>query len=214
MDSEGIGNLYWQDADGTGSEERLTKHNRHQQPLFVTPDGATLVYNEDSPDTIYDLWQLSLRGDHTPKPLLQTRANERLANISRDRPSWMAYVSDQSGRDEIVVSSFPEGEGARQVSTEGGTAPLWAPDGNTLFYRDAAANRLFVVPVTWSPKPALGTPRVINGWWREDYAWGRNYDVSPDGKRILLIAAAAAAGNEITVVQNWFEELKRKLQGK
>jgi serine/threonine-protein kinase len=202
------GNLFWQAADGTGPAERLTKGDRHQQPLFVTPDGSSLVFNEQSLDTGYDLWQLSLQGDHTPRPLLQSKANEHLAAITQDG-RYMAYVSDQSGRDEIWVSSFPEVQGAQQVSTEGGTGPLWAPDGKTLYYRDAAATRLFAVPVTWQPSPAFGAPMVTNGWWVNDYPWVRQYDITPDGKRFVMIVGTSTAGNEITVVQNWLEEVKR-----
>jgi len=65
--------------------------------------------------------------------------------------------------------------------------------------------------VTWSPAPAFGVPTVINGWWAEDQPWGRNYDITPDGKRLVMIAGTSTAGNEITVVLNWFEELKQKL---
>ena len=51
-------------------------------------------------------------------------------------------------------------------------------------------------------------------WWKRDWAWGRNYDITPDGKRLVMIVATSTAGNEITVVLNWYEELKRKMQGK
>ncbi len=209
-----VGNLFWQAADGTGPEERLTKSDRHQQPLFVTPDGGTLVFHEESPDTGYDLWQLSLHGDHTPKPLLQTKAGERLASLAQNHPDYMAYVSDRTGRDEIWVSPFPGCEGAQQVTVEGGTAPLWSRDGLTLFYRNAAATRLFARHVTWNPNPTFGPPEVVNGWWVKDHPWGRQYDVTPDGKSFVMIAGTSTAGNQITVVLNWFEELKRKLQGR
>jgi eukaryotic-like serine/threonine-protein kinase len=214
MNPEGTaGNLFWQSADGAGQAERLTKSDRHQQPLFVTPDGNALVFNEQSPDTGYDLWQLSLHGDHTPRPVLRTNANEHLAALTRNG-RYMAYASDETGRDEIWVRVFPGGEGAQQVSTEGGTAPLWAVDGRTLFYRDAAGTRLFAVPVTWDPGPSFGPPTMVNGWWRPDTAWARNYDIAPDGKRLVLIAGTSTAGNEITIVLNWFEELKQKLAAK
>jgi serine/threonine-protein kinase len=207
------GNVFWQAADGSGPVERLTWGGRHQQPQFITPDGNTLVFNEQSPETGFDLWQLSLHGDHTPRPLLQTRANEHLAALTRDG-RYMAYASDETGRDEVWVRAFPVGEAAQQASMGGGTAPLWAPDGRTLFYRDAAGTRLFAVPVTWGAAPAFGDAVVINGRWRPDPAWARTYDIAPDGKRLVMIAETSTAGNEITVVLNWFEELKQKLGAK
>jgi serine/threonine-protein kinase len=211
MNPEGTaGNLFWQAADGTGQADRLTTSDHHQQPLFVTPDENTLVFNEQSPGTGFDLWQLSLHGDHTPRPLLQTKANEHLAALTRDG-RYMAYASDETGRDEVWVCAFPRCEGRQQVSAEGGTAPVWDRDGRTLFYRDEAATRLFTVPVTWSPAPAFGVPTVINGWWVEDAPWGRNYDITPDGKHLVMIAGTSTAGNEITVVLNWFDELKQRL---
>jgi len=201
-------NLYWKSADGSGPEERLTKSDRFQQPLFVTKDGW-LVYHEGvDPEMGVDLWMLSLEGDDMPKPLLRTRANERLASLSPDG-RFMAYVSDTTGREEVYVRPFPEGEGQSQVTNGGGTGPLWAPDGQTLFYRNLTGTRLFAVPVTWDPAPSFGQPQITEGRWERESSFGRMYDISPDGKRLIMISITESAGNEITVILNWFEELKR-----
>jgi hypothetical protein len=68
---------------------------------------------------------------------------------------------------------------------------------------------LFAAPVSWGTAPALSTPSVTSGPWLYDFRYGRNYDVMPDGKHLVMIAASGTAGSEITVVLNWFEELKR-----
>ena len=205
-------NLYWKSADGSGPEERLTKSSHFQQPLFVTQDGRWLVYHEaGDPETGFDLWMLSLEGDHTPKPLLRTKANERLASLSPNG-RFIAYVSDATGREEIYVRPFPEGEGQSQVTNGGGTGPVWAPDGRTLFYRNLMGTRLFAVPVTWDPAPGFGPPQITDGRWEPENSYGRMYDISPDGKRLIMISVTESAGSEITVVLNWFEELKRLVQ--
>jgi serine/threonine-protein kinase len=204
------GNLYWKAADGTGAEEQLLKSTRHQQPLFVTLDGRFVAYQEESPDTGFDLWMLPLQGDRTPKPLLQTKANERVASLSPDGHT-IAYVSDQTGRDEIWVRPFPDGEGALQVSNDGGTDPLWADEGRTLFYSNLTSTRLFAVPVSRNPNLSFGLPVSTDGSWSGGISYGRNFDITPDGRRLVMVAAASTAGNEVTVVLNWFEELRQKL---
>ena len=210
MNPEGTaGNLYWKASDGTGAEERLTKSTHHQQPLFVTRDGSAVVYQEESPETGFDLWMLSFQGDRTPKVLLQTTANEKVASLSPDG-HWLVYVSDQTGRDEIWVRPFPVGEGALQVTNDGATDPLWARDGRTLFYTNLPASRLFAVPVRLDPQPSFGVPVSRDGWWSGGIPYGRNFDVARDG-RLVMVSAASTAGNEITVVLNWFDELKQKL---
>jgi eukaryotic-like serine/threonine-protein kinase len=204
------GNLYWKAADGMGAEERLTSASRHQQPLFVTPDGRFVAYQEESPETGFDLWLLPLEGDHAPRPLLQTKANERLGSLSPDG-RFLAYVSDQTGRDEVWVRPFPDGQGAVQVSNDGETDPLWAPDGRTLFYRNLAGNRLFAAAVGRDPALSFGVPTSTAGWWSGGIPYGRNYDVTPDGRRLIVVSVSETAGNEVTVVVNWLEELRRKL---
>jgi hypothetical protein len=204
------GNLYWKAADGTGAEERLTTATRHQQPLFVTADGRFVAYQEESAETGFDMWLLPLQGPRTPKVLLKTKAHERVATLSPDGRS-LAYASDQTGRDEIWVRPFPDGEGALQVSSDGGIDPLWAPDGATLFYTNLPASRLFAVPVRREPSLSFGVPSTIDGWWNGGIPYGRNYDITPDGRSLIMVSASSTAGNQITVVLNWFEELKQKL---
>jgi hypothetical protein len=135
--------------------------------------------------------------------LLATRFSETSPTLSPDG-RWLAYVSNESGRYEVYVQSYP-GPGARlQVSTDGGRAPLWSADGRQLFYR--YADQMMAVPVAAGPSFSAGKPRLL---FEGRYAGG--YDVSPDGRRFLMIRIEeeSADKTELHVVLNWFEELKR-----
>jgi len=162
-----------------------------------------------------DLLQLALDGTRRVTPLLQTRFDERNGIVSPDG-WWLAYESNSSGSFEIYVRPFPNvGGGQWEVSTTGGTRPLWARSGKELFYV-GADGALLRVPVeasgtTWS----AGTPtKLLDGrYYAGDGAsGGRAYDVSPDGQRFLMIKTPgtdAGPAPALIVVQHWDEELRR-----
>jgi serine/threonine-protein kinase len=219
----GQNNIWWQAADGTGAAERLTTNDHDQQFVNgITPDGKAVVFAEVGLSTMgTDLMQLMLDGTHRVTPLLRTKFDERNGIVSPDG-RWLAYDSNSSGSFEISVRPFPNvGGGQWQVSTAGGTRPLWARSGKELFYLGADGT-LWRVPVeasgaTWN----AGTPmkllerRYYNG---DGASGGRAYDVSPDGQRFLMIKApatdAGAAPPALIVVQHWDEELKRLVSTK
>jgi serine/threonine-protein kinase len=208
----GVMNLWWQAADGTGSADRLTTSpDRHVASSF-TPDGAVL-FDVQAPNTGLDIMRLPLGGDRRPVVVLQTKANEHNAIVSRDG-HWMAYESDSSGHAEIYVRSYPSVEaGIQQVSPGGGTRPLWARDGKELFYV-TPDGVLMRVPVkvsgaVWNN----GAPEKLFDM-REANIGGllRAYDVSPDGQRFLLVRPAGidpGTSPNMIVVQHFDEELKR-----
>ena len=202
-------NLYQRAADGTGSVKRLTETTDLQFPSSISPDGKLLVYRVGGA-AAFDLGVLSLRGEGAPRPLLASEFEERNAEVSPDG-HWLAYQSDESGEDRIYVRPFPDVEGGRYpISAGGGTEPLWSPDGSELFYR--AADSLMAVRVRTEPAFEAGTPEeLFTG--RYAFAIGRMYDIAPDGLRFLMIKAGGkteeGAGNQVILVQNWFEELER-----
>ena len=115
-------NLFWKAADGTGVVERLTTSPNTQRPYSFSPDGKSLVFQET--EGSQDLHVLSLEGERTIQPLLQTEFNELYPAISPDG-RWMAYISDESGRQEIYVRPFPNvEEGKWQISSDGGQKPV------------------------------------------------------------------------------------------
>jgi serine/threonine-protein kinase len=147
-------------------------------------------------------------------PLLATPADERNGMVSPDG-RWLAYESDRSGRFEVWVGPFPHAADRWwQVSTDGGRHPAWSHDGHELFFV-TLDGLLMAVPV--DPREAVwnaGTPQRL--FDRRYYTGGgipRQYDVSPDGQRFLMLAQGtgdrATAPLQVIVVQNWLEELRR-----
>jgi Tol biopolymer transport system component len=207
----GARNLFWQAADGTGAVERLTESPNQQNAVAVSPDGTRLIFTEADGKTRADVMQVELDGTHRATPLVQTPFSEQNGIISPGG-RWLAYQADDSGQLEVYVRPFPDVNGGHwQVSTGGGTRPLWAPNGQELFYV-SPAGALMRVGVERSPSWATTQPtRLIKeGYFTAPPATaGRTYDISPDGQRFLLIKPETATPPSIVVVQNWFEELKR-----
>ena len=155
---------------------------------------------------------LSLAGDGSAEALLATEFSEPNAEISPDG-RWIAYQSNASGRDEIYVRPFPNvDEGRWQVSRDGGTRPLWAPDGGELFYQSSNW-QLMAVRVETEPGFTPGNAAVLSdGRYFTEAAGvvGRTYDISPDGERFLMIEENAGGDStEFILVLNWFQELER-----
>ena len=124
---------------------------------------------------------------------------------------WLAYTSDESGRNEVYVQPYPGPGGKRQISTEGGGEPVWAKNGKELFYREG--NKMMAVEITTQPTFRAGTPTLVfeGQYFRDIVPSEANYDITPDGRRFLMIKESEQEGGprQINVVLNWFEELKR-----
>ncbi len=206
----GQGNVFARSAPGTGPVERLTESDDHQSPGSISPDGSWLVFEEGTSSR--NLVLLSLTGDGVPQPLLQTDFNETDGEISPDG-RWLAYSSDESGQTEIYVRPFPDvDEGQWQISQQGGNQPVWASDSSELFYL-GHAKRLMAVPFENAEGASISFGQaevVLQQTYFTSGLFGRTYDISPDGKRFLMIKeSASASSTEFILVQNWFEELKR-----
>jgi len=186
-------------------------------PYARTPDGKVQLaraISSGETSTGTDIVAIHLERDGEVEPLLVSEGNERIPALSPDG-KWLAYVSDESGRDEVFVTNFPDLKGKWQVSTEteGGREPVWAPDGTAIYYRDGAS--LIAVPVKTERGFSPGRARPL---FKDVYvprSTSRNYDIHPDGKRFLMIKKVEQEGEEevpiteLIVVENWFEELKR-----
>jgi eukaryotic-like serine/threonine-protein kinase len=208
---EGPYNIFWQLADGSGGLERLTTSEYLHAPGSWSPDGQLLAFVEVNPTTGVDIWVLRM-GDHKAQPFLQTPFNESAPRFSPDG-RWLAYVSDESGRYEIYVQPYPGPGGKWQVSTEGGTEPVWNRNGRELFYR--SGDKMMAVDIATQPGFAAGKPRMLfEGRYELAPIPIANYDVSLDGQRFLMLKPSEqeqAAPTQINVVLNWFEELKQKV---
>jgi serine/threonine-protein kinase len=203
-------NLFWMSADGSGTFEPLTTSENMQFPGSWSPDGHLLAFSEADPTTGWHIWMLSPKGEPKARLFSQTAANEGGAIFSPDG-RWLAYESDEPGRHEIYVRPFPGPGGKVQISTEGGTEPVWSRNGRELFYRNG--DKMMAAAIVTQPAFAPAKPRLLfEGHYETGlYPFLANYDVSPDGQRFLMIKASdqGSTPTQFNVVFNWSEELRR-----
>ena len=221
-DRDGRDGVYWKAADGRGVTERLGSVSANLIiPASWSSDEKALVLEEQTGEgnTSVDIVAMSMEGDHARKPLLQGESTEANPQISPDG-RWIAYMSMESGQQEIYVRPYPDVKSGKwQVSTNGGQEPRWSPDGRELFFRDVQLMyAMMVVEVSTEPTFRItGLPREL---FRDVYfsEVGHNWDISPDGEHFLMIKDSSgdpsneeASRPRITIVLNWFEELKQRV---
>ncbi len=167
----------------------------------ITPDGRQLLYTLTAPGTGRDLWVRRIDGSEPARPLRATVHEEEAVTISGDG-RWIAYQSTETGRPEIYVEAFP-GPGERfQISVDGGSNPVWATGSDEIFYRDGDA--YWVVGAHRTPTLGFTVPS------RMELQGYRDYDVTPDGRRLLIVRTPdATAPRQIDIITNWLDELKR-----
>jgi serine/threonine-protein kinase len=196
-------------SDGSGEARQLTEGG-YRLPTSVSPDGKSLFLRQRGEDGSWDIGILRLDVDGEGEALFATPFNEHSGMIS-PAGLWLAYVSDESGRDEIYVRPFPDMNTEWSISTDGGTEPLWSSDGTELFYRHN--DQMMAVSISTKPSFTPGRPNLLfeGTYLRTDASYPRTaYDVSANGERfVMLRPAEGAAPGQINVVLNWFEELNR-----
>jgi Tol biopolymer transport system component len=202
--------LHWQAADGSSPMERLTASDYGQGLGSFSPDGATLAFGENRPETGADILLLDLRSRRVT-PFVSSKANEMDPTFSPDG-QWLAYVSDESGRLELYVRPFPGPGGKWQISSEGGSEPLWARNGKELFYRSWDRQQVWAVDVRTEGGFSASKPRLL--FEASGFQGGvpRCWDISLDGQRFLMVKLEdrkPAPLTEMVLVENWFEELER-----
>jgi Tol biopolymer transport system component len=203
--------LYQKASSGAGSEEVLLEDNLDKFPMSWSPDGRFILYVSSGPSRGNDLFVLPLTGDRKPFPFLQTRFSESDGRFSPDG-RWVAYSSNESGKNEVYVAPFPGPGGKWQISTVGGTEPAWNRNGRELFYR--SGDKMMAVDIATQPGFSAGAPRTLfEGQYASAPFPTTNYDVLSDGQRSLMVKPSEqeAATTQINVVLNWFEELKQKV---
>ena len=197
--------LYVKSSSGAGREELLLQDGRSKDPNHWSSDGRFLLYRVTGDTSTNDLWVLPLSGDRKPVAFVATPFDEPNARFSPDG-QWVAYTSDESGRHEVYVRPFPDGDGQWRVSTAGGNFPRWRGDGREIYYL-AADNTLMAVPVA-------GTPAGFNAGSPESLfnanlppVPGYPYAVTGDGRR-FLVNAEVGAPTSVIVVVNWAAGLR------
>jgi Tol biopolymer transport system component/tRNA A-37 threonylcarbamoyl transferase component Bud32 len=224
--SPGAKSIRWIRADGAGESQLLLESEGDLRPYSFSPDGKRLAFAELGVDSGYDLWTLPVTDPEHPKPgkpelFLRTPFNELEPAFSPDG-RWIAYTSSESGSNEVYVRPFPggalSGSGKWQISNGGGRYPIWSRDGRELFY-ETLDNRIMAATYTakgdsFAPdKPRLWSSTQImdlfsTGIW--------NLDLSPDGKRFVVIPRPDATREQkgsvhVTVLLNFFDELRRRV---
>ncbi len=201
--------IYWKPANGSGGEQLLAESPDWITISSFSPDGKEAAINEQSPETGQDIMILPLDGKGKLRPFLKTRFTEMVAQFSPDG-HWLAYQSDESGRNEVYVQPYPGPGGKWQISNDGGTRPVWSRDGRELFYINGS--KLMAVPIVTKPTFTPGTPHML--WQGNFYLSGHYYDVMPGAKQFLFIKEVEKpqAPTQINVILNWPEELKRLMK--
>lgn len=206
-------------VDGTGAVDTLRREDG--QVFGVTPDGSRLVIQRGTDSRGSDIDILRIDGA-TPElvPYLRANWNERQPALSPDG-RWMAYTSDETGRNEIYVRAFPEPGPPVRISEAGGVGSAWAPDGSGIFY--AGPDSMIRVSVAVGQDglqvrshrglfPHSGF-EVTTAAFFQALGFPRRYDVHPRGDRLLMVRSLEETftlGVPIRVVTNWFEEIRQR----
>jgi len=199
------------DVAGDVPPDLLVRRADGQFPSSWSPEAPRLAFYEFGGSTARDLWVWSADTGESTR-VLATPASERAAVFSPDG-AWLAYVSDESGRDEVYIQRYPGPGGLERVSTDGGTEPAWAPRGSELYYRNG--RQLLAVTVDRERGRVLGLPRLVleGAFELAPSDVGRaNYDVFPDGRSFVFVESERTTPDwHVHVVLNWHAELRQPL---
>jgi serine/threonine-protein kinase len=202
------------DPDVGGAGTLLYKASGGDFPNSVSPDGRTLAVSRFSSDTSADVYYVDLQASSpTARLAIRSTAYDAGAQFSPDG-RWIVYASDESGQFQVYLRSAQSGDRRWQVSTDGGTHPMWNRNGRELFYRNGTRMMAIDVKIAGADVD-FGQPTVL---FDKKYSYGNtlsiaNYDVMPDGQRFVMIREEEGANN-LRVVLNWREELASLLARK
>jgi len=216
------GGMFWTRSDGAGKPQPLTQSKNGEYPYSFSPDGKYLAFHELTSSSGTDLWTLPLQADGAglrpgkAELFLQTSFSERNGAFSPDG-RWLAYSSDESGSNQVYVRAFPDRGGRWQISNSGGLYPAFSRDARELFFR-TAENQIMVTSYDGrgdsfvADKPRLWSEKKI----ADSGLAGKNYEVTPDGKRIIALMPAderngQQAQNQVVFLLNFFDELRRRV---
>jgi Tol biopolymer transport system component len=201
--------LYVKASNGSGEEEALLVDAADKTPLSWSRDDRFLLYGSISGETGPDIWVLPLTGDKKPYPVLNSKFAEGAARFSPDG-RWIAYMSNESGTNQVYVVAFPGPGGKWQVSASGGITPRWQADGRAIFYRETTGVRLMAAAV--QALPSGFEVREVTPLFPAVPSGNRAYyDVSPDGRFLVntALVQTGATPRPLTVVTNWPAVVKK-----
>jgi serine/threonine protein kinase len=205
--------LFVKNTNGATDERVLFSSPLLKAPNDWSSDGRYVLFTSSGdPDTKTDIWAMLMAGDQTPFPFVRSEFSEMSGAFSPDG-KWVAYQSDESGKNEVYVRPFP-GPGAKwQVSTSGGRSPFWKNNGKEIYYLNGG--KIMAAQVTGSGQTF--TVGAVREYFNPSEVGGVNMgngtvrDISPDGNTILLsVSKGTLATAPLTLVVNWHEEFKKK----
>jgi len=206
-------------SDGSGKPQPLTQSKNRQLPRSFAPDGKRLAFFETASGTGNGLWTVPLESDDAglragkPEVFLQTQANA-LSFSSDGR--WMAYVSNESGTDQVYVRAFPDKGGKWQISNRGGTWPMWSRNGRELFFETLDNHIMVAAYAVKGDSFAADKPRVWSEKQLGTSGGRKNVDLAPDGKRIVILMRVETeqgqkAQSHVIFLENFVDDVRRKV---
>lgn len=211
---DGTSKVYWKQVNSTEEPELLLEGN-YPWITSLSPDGKVMAFYDRKDKTGLDIFTMDAN-DKTITPIANSPAEELSPMFSPDG-RFIAYGSNESGQREIYVQPYPPTGRKWQISNDGGTEPVWAPNGKELFYR--SGERMIAVSINTSPEFKPGIPqKLFEGKYRLYFTQGfaPGYDIHPDGDKFVMVKEEEAEENtqtrvQINVVLNWFEELMQRV---
>ncbi|HSY91916.1 MAG TPA: protein kinase [Candidatus Binatus sp.] len=210
-------------ADGGGRPQLLSASKEFQYPAAFSPDGKTLAFYQSGPQG-FELWILPVEHEGEilkagkPELFQRTIFGDRGARFSADG-RWLAYSSNESGSSQVYVRAFPDKGGHWQISSNGGTTPIFSRDGKDLFFFDVPDDRIMVA--SYSAKGDSFVAEKPRVWSSQNVALtmsgavGAQYDLSPDGKHIAVATYAGDSTQQyaghVIFLENFIDELQRKV---
>jgi len=196
-------------ADGSGTEKTLVADQNNYHSPGWSPDGKYITYLWGEGEKMVSLWIRPVSGDAKPVAAVQPPSQQSNLSAYRISPDsrWVAYASDESGQQEIYVTSFPEGKGKWRVSVNTGAYPAWSGSGRELFFKDLNDNIFVCTVIPKGQEVEVGTPQRL--FHAASPGIGVAFDVSSDGKRVLVNHSQDEAPAPLQLVTNWLAPLKK-----
>ncbi len=211
------GELYMKPANGTGTEELVYNGSAARNPTDWSENEDFVLMSQTSPQTGFDIVALENplgKGEHQIVPVVRTPANEGLGRFApgTGSPKWITYISEESGTNEVYVTTMPGmPQGKWQISNGGGYSPRWRKDGRELYYLGPDLRTVMVVDIDPGPVFRPGTPRAllklpvaVSGLVND-----QGLAISPDGKTVAVAVPQAETSSGINIILNWEAELPR-----
>jgi eukaryotic-like serine/threonine-protein kinase len=206
---DGSFDLYEKDLSSKGQDTPLLRSEQRKFPLDWSRDGQYLLYRQIGTQTSHDIFVLPMSGSRKPFPFLETAAMENGGAFSPDT-RWIAYASDESGRLEVYVESFPAHGGKQQISLMGGYGPRWRADGRELFYYSLDGKLMAVSVGGGAVRLTTGPPTGLFAFRPAGTLAAPSYTVTHDGQRFLLAAITESDPKApLSIVQNWPAAIRR-----